>query len=159
MTFNQAETVRIKGMVTCLVLLLTILSGCTAPPAEQSEVEVPKFSSEDLFPDEVSDEGQSETFPDISRFDCDHTASNITAVKTLFAGGSASPSQTLALLDEVSMRWIEIAGGYEGSKSEWLEQMAALSDDLGNYISTGVGDGELLLQQLGNNFALLPQFC
>lgn len=91
---------------------------------------------------------------------CFKIETNIIMIRNLFDDGAASPRQAQAVLDSAASDWGSIATSFTGSKSEWLKKMAELSTDLGSYIATGEpADGELLLDQLYNNFALADNFC
>lgn len=91
---------------------------------------------------------------------CFKIETNIIMIRNLFDDGTASPRQARAVLDSAASDWGSIATSFTGSKSEWLKKMAELSTDLGSYIDTGEpANGELLLDQLYNNFALADNFC
>ena len=91
---------------------------------------------------------------------CFKIETNIIMIRNLFDDGTASPRQVRAVLDSAASEWSSIATSFTGSKSEWLKKMAELSTDLGSYIATGEpSNGELLLDQLYNNFALADNFC
>ena len=91
---------------------------------------------------------------------CFKIETNIIMIRNLFEEGKATPSQTRAVLDSAATEWGSIAKDFTGSKSDWLEKMAELSTGLGSYIATGEpSDGELMLDQLYNNFALADNFC
>lgn len=98
--------------------------------------------------------------PEISSSHCTTIEINITMIRNLFEDGKASPSQAKAILNEAASQWKSIAASYTGSKSDWLKKMAELSTNLGTYITEGEpSNGEIMLDQLYNNFALADNFC
>lgn len=97
---------------------------------------------------------------EISTAHCTTIEINITMIRNVFEDGTDSPSKTIALLDAASSEWRSIAASYSGSKSDWLKKMAELSTNLGSFIATGEpSNGEIMLDQLYNNFALADNFC
>ena len=91
---------------------------------------------------------------------CGAVISSIASVRSVFAQGTATPSETTSILRGAASVWNGAASGETGSKESWLRKMSELSSSLSGYIMTGSpSNGDQLLSQLNNNFNLSTQFC
>lgn len=133
--------------VALLVVAVTsVLVGCTAPPERDPEpLEAP----------EVVVERTS----DLTAMDCLDIDGTVMAVEYTFSQGESTPGEVMLILDYTATELTDIASGYAGSERDWLLKMAELSQGLSDFVDTGAGDGELLFDQLSNNFGLVEQFC
>jgi hypothetical protein len=91
---------------------------------------------------------------------CAAVVATIGTVRTLFAQGTATPSETASILRGAASVWNGAASSETGSKASWLRKMSELSSSLSGYIMNGSpSNGDQLLSQLNNNFNLSTQFC
>jgi len=118
-------------------------------------------SSTNVDPADEAETREIQSDPDsISAIDCTNTRTNIRMVTDLFNEGTATASLAGAVLQEAASEWRGIARNYTGSKSDWLNKMSELSLDLRSYILNGdPPNGDLIQDQLYNNFNLANQFC
>ena len=65
----------------------------------------------------------------------------------------------MLVLETTAIDFEEIASSHSGSERDWLLKMAELSVSLVGFIESGTGDGELIFDQLTNNYRLVEQFC
>ena len=81
------------------------------------------------------------------------------AVEFNFSQGESSPAEIMLVLDTTAIEFEETASTYSGSERDWLLKMSELSVSLADYLESGTGDGELIFDQLMNNYGLVEQFC
>ena len=142
------------------VLLGLLLIGVISSAISGGEPMTTSTSSPTATQSQSSPRPTQQTTPEISTSHCTTIEINITMIRNLFEDGTASPSQSKAILNEASTQWKSIAASYTGSKSDWLKKMAELSTNLGTYITEGEpSNGETMLFQLYNNFDLADNFC
>jgi len=96
---------------------------------------------------------------DLSAMDCLSIEGNVMAVEFNFSQGESSPAEIVLVLDTTAIEFEEIASTYSGSERDWLLKMSELSVSLADYVESGTGDGELIFDQLVNNYGLVEQFC
>jgi hypothetical protein len=143
------------GCLTFVVFIAIIVSGV-----------LPKFSDfrgddEDESREDTSQEtAQVQERPsDLSATECLTVEGNVMAVEYNFSQGEATPSHVVMVLETTATDFEEIASLHSGSERDWLLKMAELSNSLGDFIESGAGDGDLIFDQLMNNYALVKQFC
>lgn len=136
-----------KILVSALSLA-AVTAGCTAPPEKE---EAPLAASEPA--------PEPERPSDINLMDCLEIESTANGIVYTFTEGEASPAEVQIMLNYGDETFSEIAQRYTGSERDWLNKTAEISRQLSQYIEDGTGDGGLLLDQLGNNFELIEQFC
>ena len=96
---------------------------------------------------------------DLSAMECLTVEGNVMAVEYNFSQGEASPSHVVLVLETTAIDFEEIASSHSGSERDWLLKMSELSVSLAGFIESGTGDGELIFDQLMNNYGLVEQFC
>ena len=96
---------------------------------------------------------------DLSAMDCLTIEGNVMAVEFNFSQGESSPAEIMLVLDTTAIEFEETASTYSGSERDWLLKMSELSVSLADYLESGTGDGELIFDQLMNNYGLVEQFC
>lgn len=121
--------------------------GCTAPPEEVAPPPEPEVVEVD------------EPKSDLSYSDCLDVGLYVDAIEYTFGAGESTAGEVMLLLDTSAEEFYRVADQHNGSERAWLEKMAELSLRLSIYLETGDGDGELVFDQLFNNFGLMEQFC
>lgn len=121
--------------------------GCTAPPEEVTPPPEPEVV-------EVV-----EPKSDLTYSDCLDVGLYVDAIEYTFSAGESTAGEVMLLLDTSAEEFYRVADQHDGSERAWLEKMAELSLRLSIYLETGDGDGELVFDQLFNNFGLMEQFC
>lgn len=96
---------------------------------------------------------------DLSAMECLTVEGNVMAVEYNFRQGEATPSHVVLVLETTAIDFEEIASSHSGSERDWLLKMSELSVSLADFIESGTGDGELVFDQLMNNYGLVEQFC
>lgn len=81
------------------------------------------------------------------------------AVEYNFSQGESSPAELILVLNTTAIEFEEISSTYSGSERDWLLKMSELSYSLSDFIDSGAGAGELIFDQLMNNYGLAEQFC
>ena len=115
---------------------------------------------EEARPDTSQAAPQAQERPsDLSAMDCLSIEGNVMAVEFNFSQGESSPAEIVLVLDTTAIEFEEIASTYSGSERDWLLKMSELSVSLADYVESGTGDGELIFDQLVNNYGLVEQFC
>lgn len=118
-----------------------LLAGCSAPP-------------EPPPPPKVEERKSS-----ISQMDCFDAENYIRTVRFTVSESGNTPAEVMVNLDYHAEAFATLAGKYSGSESAWLMKMSELSGSLSEWLETGAGDGNLIYDQLNNNFRLVNQFC
>ena len=95
-----------------------------------------------------------------SSYKCSAIHTDITMIRSAFAGGEITPQQMSLLLEAASSDWLSASAQSTGAESDWLAKMSELSLKLESFILTGSpANGGQLLDQLNNNMDLVSQFC
>ncbi len=96
---------------------------------------------------------------DLSAMDCLVIEGHISAVEYTFSQGEANPQEIVLILGTTATDFEGISSTYVGSERDWLLKMSELSDSLSEYVLSGTGNGDLIFDQLINNYGLVEQFC
>jgi hypothetical protein len=131
--------------------LLSVMTACASPqPENRTQISKPAETSQAPAP------APTEA---ITAFECAKIERGVTVIETLFAEGTATTGQSMALLEATADDWGGVAKNYAGSKADWLNKMAELARGVSTYLDNGSGDGNLLLDQLYANMGLASQYC
>ena len=129
-----------KAFYTAIVAAL-VLVGCVAQPEPEPAPKVEERKSA------------------ISMMVCFDTENYIRTVRFTITESGNTPAEVMVNLDYHADAFANLARNYSGSEASWLLKMSELSASLSEWLETGAGDGELILDQLSNNFRLVNQFC
>lgn len=95
----------------------------------------------------------------ISQMDCFDAEKYIRTVRFTVSESGNTPGEVIVNLEYHADAFATLARNYSGSEASWLLKMSELSGSLSEWLDTGAGDGDLIFDQLNNNFRLLNQFC
>lgn len=123
------------------IVAALVLSGCAA----QTEAEPPP---------KVEERKSA-----ISQMDCFEAEKYIRTVRFTVSESGNTPGEVMVNLEYHADAFATLARNYSGSEASWLLKMSELSGSLSEWLDTGAGDGDLIFDQLNNNFRLLNQFC
>jgi hypothetical protein len=142
----------IIGGVGLLIFTLVLGVVTTSNPNRIAESEQSNSESISTPAETPSDTPSSEG--------CTDAATAVTMVRTIFAEGTASPTQVSLILNEAAKMWQDEAVTYSGSKQDWLIKMSELSLAVDSYLLTGSpADGMTKFDQLNANMNLVNNFC
>jgi hypothetical protein len=129
-----------KALYGAIVAAL-VLTGCVAQPEPEPAPKVEERKSA------------------ISLMDCFDAENYIRTVRFTITESGNTPAEVMVNLDYHADAFANLARNYSGSEASWLLKMSELSGSLSEWLATGAGDGELIYDQLNNNFGLASQFC
>lgn len=128
-------------VVSGSVLAILLLAGCVSQSESAPAPEVEERKSA------------------ISLMDCFDAENYIRTIRFVISESGNTPDEVMLNLDYHANEFATLAKNYSGSEASWLLKMSELSGALSDWLETGDGDGDLILDQLNNNFRLLNQFC
>jgi hypothetical protein len=124
-----------------IIVAALVLSGCAAQTEPEPAPKVEERKSA------------------ITQMDCFEAEKYIRTVRFTISESGNTPAEVMINLDYHADAFASLAINYSGSEASWLLKMSELSGSLSEWLDTGAGDGDLIFDQLNNNFGLVNQFC